>query len=122
MSKKRILSIALIALILAGFFTNPPSEKIRTDVEERVRAILRKELNLKHQDAFELGMQLYGNKLLHELSEQYIVVENYYAFSIIKVRWQSEENTVGIGVFNRTLFSKKIDKKAAEIFHVIKQL
>ncbi|WP_140937023.1 hypothetical protein [Sphingobacterium lumbrici] len=122
MSKTRIFALAIIAIMLAAILTNPKEEVFYIAVKEKVKTLVEKELNYEHQDALNLGMTLFGNRIVDEFVKNNVRIKNYYLLSIVSLKWQEEETPIGGGAFKNIWFSPKIDKKAEEIIDILKKL
>lgn len=122
MSKTRIFAITMLILIGAAIFTNPKKEEFDSIVKNKATELVKKELNYEHQDALELGMTLFGNKMVDDFVEKNVIVDNYYLFSTVSINWQGEKTPIGGGVFKTIWLSPKIDEKADEIISILKKL
>jgi len=122
MSKTRIFALLLIGIILTAILTNPDKEQIEASISAKAKEILRKQLNYEHQDAVQLGMTLFGDRLVKSFVDNNTVIQNYYLFSLVKIKWQGEETPIGGGAFKTVWFSSKIDEKADKIIEVLKKL
>lgn len=108
--------------MLAAVVTNPSAEKHEKAIKEKAESILRQQLNYEHEDAIQLGMTLFGDRIIQNFVQSHVVIENYYLFSLTKIRWQSEETVIGGGAFTRVWFSERIDEEADKIIRVLKKL
>ena len=122
MSKTRIFAITMLILIGAAIFTNPKKEEFDSIVKNKATELVKKELNYEHQDALELGMTLFGNKMVDDFVEKNVIVDNYYLFSTVSINWQGQKTPIGGGVFKTIWLSPKIDEKADEIISILKKL
>lgn len=122
MSKTRIFALILLALLVIGILLNPTKEQLEDAVKTKAISLVEQQLGFNDQDALKLGMNLYGNKLVQDFVEKNVVVTNYYLFSLVKIRWQSQETPIGGGAFKTIWLSPKIDEKADEIITVLKSL
>ncbi len=122
MSKTRIFALLVIAIILAAILTNPSKEKFETAISSKAEQILRKQLDYQHQDAVQLGMTLFGDRLVKDFVNNNVVIENYYLFSLAKIKWQGETTPIGGGAFRQVWLTSKIDEKADEIIGTLKDL
>ena len=122
MSKTRIFALILLALLVIGILLNPTKEQLEDAVKTKAISLVEQQLRFDDQDALKLGMNLYGNKLVQDFVEKNVVVTNYYLFSLVKIRWQSQETPIGGGAFKTIWLSPKIDEKADEIITVLKSL
>ncbi|MNF05923.1 hypothetical protein D3C80_2057620 [compost metagenome] len=67
-------------------------------------------------------MQLFGNKLVDSFVQNSVVIDNYYLFSLTKIKWQGTEQIIGGGAFKQIWLSPKIDEKADEIIAALKKI
>lgn len=122
MSKTRIFSLLLFTIIVAAIITNPSKEIIQENINNKTKTLLTNQLQYKNKEAIELGMTLFGNQLLREFVSKYVIIENYYLFTIVKIDWQGQETPIGVAAFKKIYLSEKINKKTDEIIRVIKNL
>ena len=122
MSKTRIFALTMVAIMLAAILSNPKKERIQDAVRQKATSLLEEQLHYKDREAMQLGMTLFGNKVVNDFVEQNVIVENYYLFSLAKIRWQGQETPIGGGAFTMVWLSPKIDEKADEIISILKNL
>lgn len=122
MSKTRIFALTMVAIMLAAILSNPKKERIQDAVRQKATSLLEEQLHYKDREAVQLGMTLFGNKVVNDFVEQNVIVENYYLFSLAKIRWQGQETPIGGGAFTMVWLSPKIDEKADEIISILKNL
>lgn len=122
MSKTRIFALSVVALMLICILTNPSKEQIENTVSNKATSIIKKQLGYQDQGALDLAMGLFGNKIVNEFVGNNIIVNNYYLFSLVKIKWQGEETTIGVGGLKKVWLSSKIDEKTDEIIHILKSL
>lgn len=122
MSKTRIFALSLVAIMLAAILTNPKKEDLELAVKDKAKSLLEQHLNYENKDAMQLGMSLFGDRIVREFVQNNVVIENYYLFSLVKIRWQGENTPIGGGAFKKVWLSPEIDKKADEIVGIIKSL
>lgn len=108
--------------MLAAIVTNPKEETFYSAVKEKATLLVEKQLNYEHRDALDLGMTLFGNRIVDEFVENNVKIKNYYLFSVVSLKWQGEETPIGGGAFKKIWFSPKIDEKAEEIVDILKTL
>lgn len=120
MNKKRIFSLVIIFIVIAAIWTNPKKEQHELVVKEKAEHLLKNQLGKKEQSIFDIGMQLFGHNAVGDFVSKNVVVENFYLFSITKIRWQGKDNPIGVGAFGKIWLSPKIDEKATEIIDAIK--
>lgn len=122
MSKTRIFALLLFGIMIAAILTNPKEEEIETVVKEKAKSLLADQLKYENQDAVQLGMTLFGDRVVREFVQNNVIIENYYLFSLVKIRWQGENTPIGGGAFTKIWLSPEIDKKADEIVGILKNL
>ncbi len=122
MSKTRIFALLSIGIILAAILTNPSRQEFEVVLTTKAKEILKKQLEYQHDDAVQLGMALFGDKLVHSFVDNNIVIKNYYLFSLVQIKWQGEETPIGGGAFKHIWLSPKIDEKVDEIINTLKSL
>ena len=108
--------------MLVAVVTNPTREEHEKAVKEKATQLLRQESGVENKNVVDFGMQLFGNTLVEQFMEANMKVDNYYLFSLIKIRWNGEEAVIGGGAFKYVWLSSKMDEKAAEIVDKIKNL
>lgn len=121
MSKTRIFAISMIVLMLIAFFSNPKQEQHEKIVREKAIVLLKQQAGKQNEQMVDFGIQLFGNTLIDQFMQNHVKVENYYLFSVTKIRVGHQENTIGGGAFGTIWLSPKIDEKAAEIVKMIKE-
>lgn len=122
MSKTRIFALVVIGLLLAAVVTNPSKEQFERAVTVKAKEILQKQLNYEHTDAVQLGMTLFGDKMVKDFVQSHVVIRNYYLFSTVGIKWQGDETPIGGGAFKTVWFSPEVDKKVDEVIGVLKDL
>lgn len=121
MSKTRIFALSLVALMLLAVFLNPKEEQHKERMRAKAVELLKQEAGAKHGDLLDVGMNLFGGVLLDQFVDSRVRAENYYLFSLTKLRAPNEEITVGLGAFGKVWLSPKLDEKVAELGKWIKQ-
>lgn len=122
MSKTRVFALIVIGLILTAVFTNPSKAQLEDAVTTKAKGILQEQLKYEHADAVQLGMTLFGDRMVRELVESHVHVRNYYVCSTVSVKWQGEETPIGGGAFRTVWLSPEIDSKVGEIIAILKNL
>lgn len=122
MSKTRIFALFLFGIMVAAILTNPKRKQFETAIEEKAKSLLVKQLKYDNQDAVQLGMSLFGNRIVKEFVQNNVVIENYYLFSVVKIKWQGQNSPIGGGAFKTVWLSPEIDKKADEIVGILRKL
>jgi hypothetical protein len=122
MSKTRIFALLLFGIMIAAILTNPKEEELETAVKDKAKSLLASQLKYENQDAVQLGMTLFGDRVVREFVKNNVVIENYYLFSLVKIILQGEDTPIGGGAFKKVWLSSEIDKKADEIVGVLKKL
>lgn len=122
MSKTRVFAIILVGLILTAVLTNPSKGQLEDAVTAKAKTILQNQLKYEHTDAVQLGMTLFGDRIVREMVESHVTVRNYYVCSTVSIRWQGEETPIGGGAFRTVWLSPEIDNKVDEIIAILKDL
>lgn len=122
MSKTRIFALSIVAIMLAAILTNPKKEDLELAVQNKAKSLLQQQLSYENKDALALGMTLFGDRIVNEFVEKNVIIENYYLFSLVKIRWQGQDTPIGGGAFKYVYLSPEIDKKADEIVGILKNL
>lgn len=122
MSKTRLFALIAIALLLAAVITNPSADKHEEAIMEKTTSILKQQLDYKNEEAVQLAMTLFGDRIVREFVQSNITIQNYYLFSIVRVHWQSDEATIGVGVFGKVWLSSRIDDEIDKIIRILKEL
>ncbi len=122
MSKTRIFALLSTGIILVAIVTNPNKQQFESALTAKAREVLQKQLDYQHDDAIQLGMTLFGDKLIHNFIDNNTVIKNYYVFSLVQIKWQGEESTIGGGAFKQVWFSPQIDEKVDEIIGILQSL
>ncbi|HLT87650.1 MAG TPA: DUF4359 domain-containing protein [Sphingobacterium sp.] len=121
MSKTRIFALSMVVLMLIAFFSNPKQEQHEKIVREKAIVLLKQQAGKQNEQVVDFGIQLFGNTLIDQFMQNHVRIENYYLFSLTKIRVGHQENTIGGGLFGTVWLSPKIDEKAAEIAKMIKE-
>lgn len=111
----------MIVLMLIAFFSNPKQEQHEKIVREKAIVLLKQQAGKQNEQAVDFGIQLFGNTLIDQFMKNHVKVENYYLFSLTKIRVGPRENTIGGGAFGTIWLSPRIDEKATEIAKMIKE-
>ena len=121
MSKTRIFAIVGIIILLVAVFTNPKEEKVNKELAIKAKEILKKQLQYKQDDAVDLGMMLFGDRVIEEFIGSYISTNNYYLFTLSKINWNGESISVATGAFGKVWISPKLDEKADLLIEHLKK-
>lgn len=122
MSKTRVFAFFLLGIIIAAILTNPKREQFENVIEDKAKFLLIKQLDYESQEAVQLGMTLFGNRIIKEFVQNNVVIENYYLFSVVKINWQGQSSAIGGGAFKTVWLSPEIDRKADEIVRILRKL
>lgn len=122
MSKTRIFALAMVAFLLVCILTNPSKEQFEKAITEKATHIIKTQLQYQDKGAVDLAMSLFGNKIVNRFVETNVIIENYYLFTLVKIKWQGEENIIGGGALKKVWLSPKIDEKTDEIISTLKSL
>lgn len=122
MSKTRIFALVGIVIMVVAFLTNPSRERHEEILRAKAEELLTAQLNYKQKDAVELGMMLFGNRVINEFIENNVKIDNYYLFTITRIRWENQEHAIGGGAFGMVWLSPKIDEEANKIIQTLQTL
>ena len=122
MSKKRLFALIVVVLLITAVITNPSAEKHEEAIKEKAEFILKQQLNYEHEDAVQLGMVLFGDRVVQQFVQSNIVIKNYYLFSVVQLRWQGEEATIGVGALGKVWLSGRIDEEVDKVIRALKEL
>lgn len=122
MSKKRLLALIMVAFMLICILTNPSKEQFEETISQKATAIIKQQLKYEDQNAVDLTMALFGNKVVDNFLANNIIISNYYLFSIVKIKWDGQETPIGGGAIKTIWLSPKIDEKTDEIIGILKTL
>ncbi|WP_166332896.1 DUF4359 domain-containing protein [Sphingobacterium chungjuense] len=122
MSKTRIFALVGIVVLIAAFLTNPSQERHEEVLRAKAKELLTSQLDYKHEDAMQLGMMLFGDRVIDEFLVNNVHIKNYYLFSLIEISWQADAQVVGGGAFGMVWLSPKIDEEADKIIRILKDL
>lgn len=122
MSKTRLFALIIVAFMLICIITNPSKEQFEKTISQKATAILKEQLKYEDQNAVDLAMTLFGNKIVDEFVSNNIVIDNYYLFSVVKIKWESQITPIGGGAIKTVWLSPKIEEKTNEIIGVLKSL
>ncbi len=122
MSKTRIFALVGIVVLVAAFLTNPSKERHEEVLRAKAKELLTSQLDYKQEDAVQLGMMLFGDRIINEFLANNVRIKNYYLFSLTEIKWQAESQVVGGGALGFVWLSPKIDAEADKIIRMIKDL
>jgi hypothetical protein len=119
--KKYILITALLVILGVLFFTNLNQTAHTTAVKE----ILTKELNKKltaelaknKSGSQSLGAGLglmFGATFIDRAVDAYVERENFYLFSLTKIKYEGKEHYIGTGVFGNVYISDRLKEYVGE--------
>ncbi|MDR3271888.1 MAG: DUF4359 domain-containing protein [Flavobacteriaceae bacterium] len=125
--KIRYLAL-LVLVIFAGvlFFTNPNESEYQGFMKEKFTQVVNQKIEeetAKVQDPrlqkwIDLGRKFLPSvqePVVNQLIDVFTKRENYYFFSLIKVRYHEEWHTAGFGIFNKYRLFPQIDKELQNI-------
>lgn len=122
MSKTRILAIIAVAILLTAIVTNPKEEKHQQEISTVAKTILEKQLGYENKDAIQLGMTLFGDRIINNFMNTNVSVKNYYLFSLTTLHWEAERHTIGIGAFGKVWITDAFEKESTKIMQTLKKL
>lgn len=119
--KTRIFALGVITLMLVAFFSNPKNEQHERAIKDKATSLLKQQVGKQDRKVLDVGIKLFGSTLIDRFMRNHVQIENYYLFSLIKIRIGQENHTLGGGAFGTIWLSPKIDEKVAEIAAIIKE-
>lgn len=122
MSKTRVFALIMVVFMLICILTNPSKEQFESAIKQKATTIIKDQLKYEDQGAVDLAMSLFGNKVVDDFITNTVVVKNYYLFSVVQIKWEGQEISVGGGILKTVWLSPKIDEKATEIIDVLGSL
>jgi hypothetical protein len=116
-SSRNLYLIFLLLLCIGAFATNPSSAEHKLILKDKMRQLLNSEINkLKNENDNEfaqLGATLgaaIGGAFTDKFVEENVIVDDYYLFSITKVRYEGKRNIVGLGIFGKVILHPDMEK------------
>lgn len=100
-----VWAIVLVALFVGLITTCPDKQKHADALKELTSSLLNDEVSTSGNDGWEYLGAMIGNKLIGAVVDNNLYVDNYVLFSIGKMSFDGEENTVSFGIFNH-VFTK----------------
>ncbi len=101
-----ISSIFFLGFIyLIAYITNPSSNRIKKDVENRMRTALQKPLqeNFKNEENYDKEYGVFNNTFteneVHRIINNEIQLQNLKIFTLIKTTHNNEDRVIGIAMF-----------------------
>lgn len=116
MKKTVLFLVVLVGVAVIGYLTNPTEAMHREASKDKLEMIAENLLanyGIDPQVLSSLGINFQG-KLVDELITNHISCDNYYVFSLTKLNWRDQSQTVGFGFFNKVYISNKVDDKIKE--------
>lgn len=116
MKSKHIILISIGVVLLIAILTNPNQEAHKQEVKTKFTAYFQKSMEESASTSNEMtGVggafgNLLGTSMINTLVENAVKSDNYILFSITKVSWKGEENTIGVGLFGNVFLSGKINE------------
>ncbi|MDR3089584.1 MAG: hypothetical protein LBU39_07195 [Desulfobulbaceae bacterium] len=107
---KQLLVIALIAVAVAAYMTNPQVEQHRDAAKFRVNELMQASMSQEAPPLVaSIGAAL-GKTLAGPVLDNVVNSDNYYLFSTTTLTWNGINNVVGIGAFKKVFLLEKFDK------------
>jgi hypothetical protein len=121
MSKSRLILIALLALAIGAFVSNPKLEDhraaVRAEANDYLQASLEEKRSQTNSGLRRAGQALgaaFGGILANEAVDELVSVDDYFLFSTTRVAWQGEMHTIGLGLFGKVFISPNARKIVEE--------
>ena len=110
-----IPSLLIIAAIAAITFITNPCEATHRDVMRLRSTIVMNEVVAAQNNLLLSGTwAATGNRLLTEFINASVTRDNYFLFSITKIKWENQSYSVGFGIFGNVFISRRINKELVE--------
>ena len=120
-SSRNLYLFFLLLLCIGAFATNPSSAEHKLILKDKMRQLLNSEIDkLKSENDNEfdqLGATFgaaiggaIGGAFTDKFVDENVVVDDYYLFSITKVRYKGKSNIVGLGVFGKVILHPDMEK------------
>lgn len=116
MKKTILFLIIFVAMLTAAYFTNPPVEKHRETAKVKIENIIENTVKTYHLPyEWLMNKQTYPTEeLVDYVADNYVYADNYYFFSLTKVKMETHNQSVGIGVFGHVFISEKVEEIAQQ--------
>lgn len=118
MKAKFIWIIAIVAILIAGFITNPSETKHKEALKETVRAGLSKALQMngvKQGNQFHevITDRFYEDIIWQELLAGSVTRKNYLFFSTSQITYLNKTYTAGFGAFGYVFVFKEVERQVS---------
>jgi hypothetical protein len=104
-------------LCIRAFATNPSSAEHKLILKDKMRQLLNSEIDkLKSENDNEFAQlgatfgAAIGGAFTDKFVDENVVVDDYYLFSITKVRYNGKSNIVGLGVSGKVILHPDMEK------------
>jgi hypothetical protein len=125
-NKSNVAKISTLVFFIIAFFTNPPVDKHREVIKEKVNLLLQKSLYEKFDgnNSNELGKSLganlgsmLGSAILDPFINEAITSDSYLLFSTTNLTCGGQTKTIGFGVFGNVFIFDNADKSLKDKFN-----
>ena len=116
MKKLFLFLIVLAGLAVIRYLTNPTEAMHREAGKEKLEKIMENTLmryGVGKNILSSLGIDP-GNKYVGQMIDSHISIDNYYVFSLTRLKWEDKSYVIGVGIFNKVFISNKVDDIAAK--------
>lgn len=113
MKAKHIVLIAFGVILAIAIFTNPSQEMHKDIVKSKLVAYYQKSIEEDEtipKNGFSALGSLLGTSLINTLVESGVSSDNYLLFSVTKIAYKGEENSIGFGVFGNVFLSDRVEE------------
>lgn len=113
MKTKQIALIALGAILAITIFTNPSQEMHKDIVKSKLTTYYQKSIEKDEtipKNGFSALGSLLGTSLINTLVQNSVSSDNYLFFSVTKVAYEGEENSIGFGVLGNVFLSDRVEE------------
>jgi hypothetical protein len=119
---KILYLVVFLVLIVISFLTNPSEQEHKEVVFREVTSCVQHIIDKKSsKDSLKLGTlgSVLGNILLEpiilNLTQNMVVTDNYYLLSLTKIKYNNENNIIGIGLLGHVFLSPNMDEKINQV-------
>ena len=112
------MRILALILIIASF-TNPKEGQHKEILNTKLNILIQKNMEKEQQPTNEwgqMGQELalkLGTVMVNNIIDKMVIIDNYFIFSITKIKKDDKTKLIVIGAFGNVFFTKKLDDALA---------
>lgn len=114
MKSKHLIPVFFLIVFAVAFFTNPGEQAHQTALKAKSNAIMDEIVAERNDVLSATAWQLAGTRLLNEFIDTNLTVDNYYLFSVSKIRWNGKAYPVGVGAFGKVYITRQLNKDVVQ--------